>query len=233
MRTRSVPNKTPAPDWPRALSPLLARFAGRKHPLEYRSRYELLVMVVLSSRTTDKAVNAIAPVLFRRYPDIAALAAAEPEDLHPYVKTIPGFVKKSSWLVAIARAVGGDARIPATMEGLTALPGIGRKSANVIIGESGGAMEGVIVDLHVLRVAPRIGIARGTTPEEIEKELMAAVPRSSWHDLGMSLTYLGRELCRPTDPHCPACPLLPSCAFARGKRAGRTRSAAQDIRPRR
>jgi endonuclease-3 len=172
-------------------------------------------MVVLSSRTSDKNVNAIAPALFARYPSMLSLAAAEPEELYPYVKTIPGCVKKAAWLVGIARAVQRDDAIPMTMEGLTALPGLGRKSANVIIGESGGQTEGVIVDLHVLRVAPRIGIARGTDPAKIEQALMKSVPRSSWHALGMSLTHLGRELCRPTDPDCPSCPMKKACSYAR------------------
>jgi endonuclease-3 len=198
---------------------LLARYRGRKHPLEYRNRYELVVMVVLSSRTSDKNVNAIAPALFAAFPSMGALAAAEPEELYPFVKTIPGCVKKAAWLVGIARAVRQDDAIPTTMEGLTALPGLGRKSANVIIGESGGVTEGVIVDLHVLRVAPRIGIARGTDPVKIEEALMKAVPQHSWHALGMSLTYLGRELCRPTDPDCPACPVRKACSYARSRPA--------------
>jgi endonuclease-3 len=171
-------------------------------------------MVVLSSRTSDRNVNAIAPALFAKFPSMRSLAAAAPEDLYPYVKTIPGCVKKAAWLVGIARAVGSDDAIPSTMEGLTALPGLGRKSANVILGESGGQTEGVIVDLHVLRVAPRIGIARGTDPAKIEATLMKAVPRSSWHALGMSLTHLGREICRPTDPACPVCPVNKSCSYA-------------------
>jgi len=196
------------------IAPLLARYADRRHPLEYANRYQLLAMVVLSSRTTDKSVNALAPELFRRYPSIPSLAAAQPEDLYPFVRKIPGFVKKSAWLVGIARAIGKDSAIPTTVEELTKLPGIGRKSANVIVSESGGAMTGVIVDLHVLRVAPRIGIARSATPEKVELELMRAVPQEQWRALGMSLTFLGRELCRPTDPQCPLCPAEPICRYA-------------------
>ncbi len=227
MRTRNAQS-----DWPAILAPLLSRYASRKHPLEYRGRYQLLVMVVLSSRTTDKSVNALAPELFRKHPTIASLAAAQPEYLYPYVRKIPGFVKKAAWLVAIARAIGNDSAIPETVEELTKLPGIGRKSANVIVSESGGTMEGIIVDLHTLRVAPRIGIAKSSTPEKVEQELMRRFPPVSWRELGMSLTYLGRDLCRPTDPNCPACPVEDSCRFRQRRRPSAERPAPRKRTPR-
>ena len=104
------------------------------------------------------------------------------------------------------------------MEGLRALSGIGRKSANVIISETGGMMEGVIVDLHVLRVAPRLGIAIGTNPEKIEKQLMEVVPQQYWRELGMSLTFLGREICRPTNPHCLECVMNPVCDYYKSQK---------------
>jgi endonuclease-3 len=99
------------------------------------------------------------------------------------------------------------------MEGLIALKGVGRKSANVIMSQAGAPAAGVIVDLHTLRVAPRIGIAQGTTPEKIEKQLMEKVDAQDWHALGLALTFLGRETCRPTKPHCPECPMNESCAY--------------------
>ena len=94
---------------------------------------------------------------------------------------------------------------------MTKLPGIGRKSANVIIRESGGEAEGVIVDLHVVRVAPRIGVAKGTQPEKIEKQLMLALPREYWNNLGMAISFLGREICRPTNPKCDQCIMNQVC----------------------
>jgi endonuclease-3 len=200
---------------PHDIAQLFARYAGRRHPLEYRGRYQLLVMVVLSARTTDKNVNALVPELFRKYPSLASLAAAQPEDLYPFIRKVTGFARKASWLVAIARAVGSDAAIPVTADALTKLPGLGRKSANVIVSESGGTMTGVIVDIHVLRVAPRIGIVKGSRPDMVEKELMRTFPQEQWRELGMSLTFLGRELCRPTDPNCPLCPLRRSCLYAK------------------
>ncbi|MBI1803753.1 MAG: endonuclease III [Ignavibacteriae bacterium] len=200
-------------DWLQALKPLFKKYSGRKHPLQHQNCYQLTVMVILSARDSDRNINALAPALFQKYPSIKALAAAKPEDLYPFIGKITNFVNKAAWLVTLAKTVKDDKSIPTTMERLIALPGIGRKSANVIISESGGEMEGVIVDLHVLRVVPRLGIAIGTTPEKIEKQLMETIPQKYWRELGMSLTFLGREICRPTNPHCPECPMNPVCEY--------------------
>lgn len=200
-------------DWLAAFKPLFKKYAGRKHPLDHKNKYQLVVMVVLSARDSDRNINVLAPALFEKYPNIKALATAKPADLYPYIGKVTNFVNKANWLTTMARTIGDDKKIPATLEKLVELPGIGRKSANVIISESGGEMEGVIVDLHVLRDAPRIGIAQGTSPEKIEKLLMEAIPQKYWRELGMSLTYLGREICRPTNPKCPECPVNKDCAY--------------------
>ncbi len=200
-------------DWLTALKPLFKKYAGRKHPLEYKNRFQLIVMILLAARSTDKAINKLSPALFQKYPNMKALATAKPEDLYPYIGKVTNFVNKANWLTTMARTIGDDKKIPSTLEKLVELPGIGRKSANVIISESGGEMEGVIVDLHTLRVTPRIGIAQGTNPEKIEKQLMEKIPQKYWRELGMSLTYLGREICRPTNPKCPECPVNKHCEF--------------------
>jgi len=205
--------------WSGALQELFRKYGGRKHPLDHRSPYELLVMVVLSSQTTDERVNTIARGLFAAYPSMKDLAHAAPEDLFPHVRTVRSFVKKSRWLIGIGKLLRNEENIPRTMDGLTGLPGIGRKSANVIMSELGVPMEGVIVDLHVLRVAPRLGIARGTSPEQIERHLMMKIPQMEWRPLGMSLTYLGREICRP-EPLCPECVVGAVCAYYRGRSGG-------------
>ena len=210
MATATTPRQI---DWLKALAPLFKKYAGRKHPLQHKNRFQLVVMVILSARDSDRNINALAPALFQKYPSIKAMAAAKAEDLYPYIGKVVNFVNKAKWLVTLAQTVGNDINIPTTLEGLTALPGIGRKSANVIISESGDEMEGVIVDLHVLRDVPRIGIAAGTSPEKIEKQLMEKIPQKYWRELGMSLTYLGREICRPTNPKCPECPINPVCEY--------------------
>jgi endonuclease-3 len=142
------------------------------------------------------------------------LAAAHPEELYPYIKSIRGFRKKSQWLVRMAQLMAERETIPLTIKELTALPGIGRKSANVIIREGGGPPQGVIVDLHVLRVVPRIGITKELTPEKIEKVLMDLIPKKYWNAAGMSFSHLGRELCRPTDPKCVLCVMNAVCEYS-------------------
>lgn len=200
-------------DWLEELKPLFKKYKGRKHPLEHHSTYQLVIMVVLSARDRDININKLAPALFKRYPSMKELATAKPEELHPYISGVTNYVTKAEWLIAMAKTLKEDKHIPKTLTDLTALKGIGRKSANVIISETGGEMEGVIVDLHVLRVTPRIGIAKGTNPVKIEQQLMEAIPQKYWGELGMGLTFLGREICRPTNPHCPDCPANKVCEY--------------------
>lgn len=200
-------------EWLKSLKPLFKKYEGRKHPLNYKNAYQLMVAVILSARDSDKHINKIAPDFFKNYPSMKELARAKPEDLYPSIGSVTNFANKAKWLATLAKQVGDDKNIPRTMERLTALPGIGRKSANVIMSEMGWEMEGVIVDLHVLRVAPRLGIAKGTIPEKIEKQLMETVPQNYWKQLGMSLTFLGREICRPTNPHCLECVMNPVCEY--------------------
>ena len=180
-------------NWLEYLEPLMKQYANRKHPLDYKSRYQLLVMVILSAQDSDKHINELAPAFFEAYPSINSLAKASAEELHQRISTVRNFGNKADWLVKLAQQIEDDDNIPTTMSELTKLPGIGRKSANVIIRESGNKAEGVIVDLHVVRVAPRIGIASGTQPEKIEKQIMAIVPRERWNDIGMAISFLGRD----------------------------------------
>ncbi len=205
-------NKT---DWLKSLLPLFRHYGGRKHPLDYHNLYELIVLVILSSQMTDDRINLLAPSFFARYPTLKQLSKAKPEDLYDIIRSVRSSKKKAQWLVGIAKAVGDDDRLPNTMEGLTNFPGIGRKSANVIIRESGGEAEGIIVDLHVLRVVPRIGMMREDKPEKIEQRLMEIIPQEFWNAAGMSISFLGREVCRPTDPRCPDCLMKGVCAYYR------------------
>ena len=200
-------------NWNEQLEPLFKLYDGRKHPLDYQNRYQLLVMVILSARDSDKHINEVAKNLFKAYPSMSDLAKASIEDLHQYINKVTNFDNKTKWLIKLAQAVGTDENIPSTLEKLTELPGIGRKSANVIIRESGGKAEGIIVDLHVVRVAPRLGIASGTNPEKIEKQLMSEIPQSNWNRAGMAISFLGRETCRPTGPKCSVCIVNQACSF--------------------
>ena len=202
-------------DWNLYLQPLFKKYGKRQHPLEYKNKYQLVVMVVLSAQTTDVMVNKLAPEFFKKFPSLKHLALAKPEDLYPFIKSVRGFRKKADWLVRIAQTLTDHKNIPLTIEELIELPGIGRKSANVIIREAGGMPQGIIVDLHVLRVVPRLGITKEEKPEKIEKVLMEIIPEKHWHAAGMSFSYLGRELCRPTNPTCTKCTLKKICQYHR------------------
>lgn len=204
----------PTVDWNTALKPLLKRYKGRKHPLDYHNAYQLIVMIVLSARSSDAIVNKQAPALFAAYPDFKALAKAAPESLYPLIKG-PGFRHKAEYIVGIAKDVVAKGAIPEDIEGLTQWKGFGRKSANVYLSQMGLPAEGIIVDLHTLRVSPRLGIAASDDPKKMEVELMEKIDKKQWHQAGMALTFLGRETCRPTDPHCEECLMNPVCGYYR------------------
>src|SRR5438045_888554 len=144
-------------DWAEAFKPLIKKYKGKKHPLEYKNLYQLLVMVVLSAQDSDRHINQLSPKLFEDFPNMEALSRATPEMLFKHIESVRNFGNKTKWLIAIGQQIKEDKKIPLTMDELTALPGIGRKSANVIMRESGKKAEGIIVDLHVVRVAPRTG----------------------------------------------------------------------------
>lgn len=199
-------------NWEKELQPLIEKYGKRRHPLNYENRYQLMMMIILSAQTTDALVNKIAPDLFSAFPSISEMKNHQPEDIHPYISKIRGFRKKAEWMVAIAKKIGDDSKIPRTLDEITKLPGMGRKSANVLIRESGDTADGVIVDLHVLRVAPRIGVATDEKPDKVEKEIMAAFPREKWNEIGMALSFHGRETCRPK-PECGRCEVRNVCSY--------------------
>lgn len=199
-------------DWPKAVKPLIKKYRNKHHPLDYKNTYQLLVMVVLSAQTTDHIVNTLAPDFFKAFPDMIALSNATPERLYPYIGKVRSFANKTKWLMAIAQQIKKDKNIPLNMEELTKLPGIGRKSANVIMREAGVKPEGVIVDLHVVRVAPRLGIAKGEDPKKIEQQIMEVIPQKDW-DVGMAISFLGREICRPSDPKHEECVMNEVCEY--------------------
>jgi endonuclease-3 len=198
-------------NWPEAIKPLLKKYKNAKHPLDYKNVYQLLVMVVLSAQDSDRHINQLAPKIFEAFPDMRALSKATTETLSPYIGGVRNFANKAKWLIEAAQKIKKDSDIPLTLEPLTELPGIGRKSANVILREAGAPAEGVIVDLHVVRVAPRLGIATGVDPKKIEKQIMDILPQKEW-DAGMAMSFLGREICRP-QPKCEICLMKDVCAY--------------------
>ena len=224
------------------MRPLLKKYEHKKHPLDHGNIYQLVVMVVLSAQSTDDAVNKLAPKLFADIPNMEALAKFTPQMLFPYLSGIRNFAHKATWLVGIAKKLGTDKAIPLSQEALTELPGIGRKSANVILREAGVPPEGIIVDLHVLRVAPRLGIVKEEDPKKMEQALMKILPKDEW-DAGMAMSFLGREICRPK-PECERCLMNTVCVFYNksvkgkpgpaAKRAGKgpAKAAAKATKPR-
>ncbi|HNP33807.1 MAG TPA: endonuclease III [Flavobacterium sp.] len=201
-------------DWAEVFKPLIKKYKNKKHPLDYQNLYQLLVMVVLSAQDSDANINKVAPPLFEVFPNLKSLSESTIEDLIPYITKVRNFNTKASWLIEIAQTLKTDKNIPTTMEELVALKGIGRKSANVIMREAEVPAEGIVCDLHVIRVAPRIGIVKESKDgNKVEKELMKALPKEIWGDIGMAISFLGRETCRPTYPKCPDCPVQNDCQY--------------------
>jgi endonuclease-3 len=190
----------------------------RQHPgadteLHYTTPYELLVATILSAQCTDERVNQVTPALFKRYPDAKALARATTAELEPQIQSTGFFRAKSKSLLGMATAVcetyGGT--IPATMDALVALPGVGRKTANVVLGHALG-VPGLPVDRHVLRVSNRLGIASGDDPEVVEQQLGAALPKEKWTVTSDTLILHGRRICKPK-PLCDQCAVRDECLY--------------------
>lgn len=201
-------------DWAENLKPLLKKYKGKKHPLEYDNIYQLMVMVILSAQDSDANINKITPALFEVYPNLESLAVSNVDALIPHISKVRNFGTKASWIIEIAQSLKKDKNIPLTMESLVALKGIGRKSANVIMREAKVPAEGIVADLHVIRVAPRIGIVTESKDgNKVEKQLMQVLPKEIWGEIGMAMSFLGREICRPTNPKCPECPVNFCCEY--------------------
>ncbi len=205
----------------RVIERLAVQHPNADTELHYRTPFELLVATMLSAQSTDARVNLVTPALFDRYPDATALAAASPDDLEPLVVSTGFFRQKSRALLGMAQALVSDhgGQVPADMTALTRLPGVGRKTANVVLGHALG-VPGLPVDRHVLRVATRIGIAHGATPEAIEAQLCDALPQTLWVLASDVQILHGRRVCRPT-PTCDRCSVREDCDFFSG--LGRSR----------
>jgi endonuclease-3 len=193
---------------------------ARQHPhadteLRYRNPFELLVATILSAQSTDERVNTVTPALFKRYPNARALAAADTPDLEAIILSTGFFRQKAKALTGMAQQLVGKhgGQVPADMEQLTALPGVGRKTANVVLGHALG-VPGLPVDRHVLRVSNRIGIAEGDDPVEVEAQLCKRLPPEKW-TLASDVQILhGRRICRPK-PLCPECSVRNDCDYYR------------------
>lgn len=180
--------------------------------LNHRNNFELIVAVALSAQTTDKSVNKVTPDLFERYPDAFSMAEAEPDELAEYIRTIGMYRTKSKNVINMAKMLveNFDGKVPADYDSLVSLPGVGRKTANVVL-SVGFGQQRIAVDTHVYRVSNRIGLVKETNVLDTEKSLMKRVPMNRWSKTHHSLIFHGRNCCKARKPECENCPIEKIC----------------------
>jgi endonuclease-3 len=209
--------KNATPEAAAAVASLLAEKWPDAHcELDHQNPYQLVVATILSAQSTDKMINTITPALFAKYPDARALARANPAQLEKLIHSSGFYRMKAKNLINMARTVveqhGG--KIPETMDELVELPGVARKTANVVLGSAMGKNEGVVVDTHVGRLAQRLGLTKHTDPVKIEVDLMSLLPREQWTIFAHRLIWHGRRVCFAQKPDCEHCLLAPVCPSA-------------------
>lgn len=212
-RERAVAKRNRAAE---VLERLRALYPDARTELDYRSPFELLIAVILSAQATDKGVNAITPGLFREYPDVYALATATPEEVEPLINSIGLFRGKARNIVNAARMLvqQHDGTIPDDFDALLSLPGVGRKTANVVLGTL-YERPAIAVDTHVLRLAGRLGFSNSTDPVKVERHLQRLYPPEQWVYLHHALILHGRRVCFARKPDCPGCVLNDICPSSR------------------
>ena len=198
------------------LDRLLERYPDAHCALDFRNAYELLCATILSAQCTDKRVNMVTPALFARYPDARSLAAARQEDVEELIRSTGFFRNKAKSLIGMATALverhGGE--VPSDMDSLVVLPGVGRKTANVILGNAFGRNDGIVVDTHVTRLSNRLALANGTDAVKVERALLPLFPQERWTMLSHLLIEHGRQICDAKKPRCGECLLADVCPSA-------------------
>jgi endonuclease-3 len=195
--------------------------------LEHDGPFQLLCATVLSAQTTDVAVNKVTPKLFAAYPDARALGDAKPSDVERIVGSLGFFRQKAKAIIGLSKQLvkDHDGQVPRTLGELVELPGVGRKTANVVLGVAFGAPEGVVVDTHVQRISQRLGWTKNRDPEKIEKDLCKLIPRKDWDITSHLLIFHGRRICFASRPNCEGCGVNDLCPSAfRAERIGRKAS---------
>ena len=216
--TAAARRKRPTPERAREIYDRLAEHYPDAHcALDYKSPYQLLVATILSAQCTDKRVNMVTPVLFKRYRTPASMADANPAELEEMIKSTGFYRNKAKSLLGMARALVDRHRgkVPDELEELVELPGVGRKTANVVLGNAFDKNEGVVVDTHVGRVSQRLGLTRETDPVKIEQDLMRLYPSERWTMLAHLLIEHGRRICVARRPKCEECFLNDICSSSR------------------
>jgi endonuclease III len=217
-RERPKPKSRPKPKPTPALAAVIYDRLAEHYPdahcaLDFASPFQLVIATILSAQCTDKRVNMVTPALFKRYPTPAALAEANPEELEELIKSTGFFRNKTKSLLGMAAAVTEryDGHVPDEMNALVTLPGVGRKTANVVLGNAYDKNEGVVVDTHVSRVTQRLGLTKHTDPVKIEQDLVVLFPRDRWTMLSHLLIEHGRQICDARRPKCEVCFLNDLC----------------------
>ena len=225
MTVDSVQNLTPESPAPQRLPEILDRLR-RIHPdaccaLDHNNPYELLVATVLSAQCTDERVNQVTPVLFAQYPTPETLADADRDALEGIIRSTGFFRQKARFLQGSAQIIASQHAgiVPADMEDLLKMPGVARKTANVVLGVAFGLAEGVVVDTHVKRLSKRLGFTQHDDPVKIERDLMGLVAQKDWIDFSHLLIFHGRRLCKARKPNCPDCALNDLCPSAEANQA--------------
>ena len=182
--------------------------------LDHRSPWELLVATILSAQCTDQRVNQVTPPLFGRYPGPAEMAAAQLPELEQFIRSTGFYKNKAKHLLACGKAVAEqfNSQVPQTMEELITLPGVGRKTANVILGNA-FRQPGIVVDTHVKRVAKRLALTKSDNPERVEEDLQQLMPKSQWTAVSQRLLLHGRYICLARKPRCGTCPVYQQCSW--------------------
>ena len=190
--------------------------ARREYPWA-ANPFLILVTTILSAQTTDRQVDGITPALFSRFPTPAALSRAPVEEVEGIIHPVGFFHVKARHIIAASRALVGNfgGEVPRTMEGLLTLPGVGRKTANIVLSHAFGIAEGIAVDTHVRRISRRIGLSDASDPERIERDLTALYPRDLWGTVNQLFITHGRTLCTARAPRCPECPVRKECRYYR------------------
>lgn len=194
-------------------------------PLTHRTNEQLAVAVILSAQTTDNQVNQVTPALFEKYPDMESLGQAPLKEIEKIIFSTGFYRAKAANIKKFGRIVSEEygGKLPRSMEALLELPGVGRKTANVIMDCAFDTSCGVVVDTHVKRLSKRLGLTQETTPEKVERDLMAKLPKSTWKNISLYMIYLGREFCMARKPNCGDCflnDICPSSGEAEPKRVG-------------
>ena len=213
MPKKQLPSRDPKVQARRVVKALKELYPDAECALDHDGPFQLLAATILSAQCTDVRVNLVTPRLFARFPDARSLAEADRAEVEELIRSTGFFRAKAKNLQAMAARLvqehGGE--VPRDLDLLTACAGVGRKTANVVLGTAYGLATGVVVDTHVKRLAGRLGLTTRKTPEQIEADLMALVPRSEWVDLSHRLIHHGRKLCLARKPRCSQCPLEPIC----------------------